>query len=758
MAGNRDNYEQAMRAAFDHSWNRDWKAAIEAYKHALMEFPQDLPATVGLGGVFVELKQPQVALKVFERAVQLAPEDTDALHHLADVQERLGRLEDAAATHARVGQVFARQGKLEEAADAWTQSSRLASNQVQVYLRLAGVLEELGRSEQAAAEYAIVASVVHRQGNKDLAFEYCQEALRLDPGNSKAQAMIKSLQGDRRQPAAAGLGFWDEPVSTPVREKPTGEDIFSLESLAEEEADGRTPAERAQRRALQELADMLFEVGEEDGPDLTTVAVIGQGIDQQTRGLLDDAIHSYLKALKSGLTRMAISFNLGMIYYERMRYDEAIEAFRRSMRDEDYALGSHYALGLTYQKAGKTDRCLEHFVEVVKAVDLETIQPEQAQKLNAIYQQLSDSYIAKGNTEPANIFIRTVMEFFSKLNWQQKAYEARRLMDSLSGGSELMALGEYLETPETEVIVTAMALTGEYMRRNMLRTAAEECFRAIQKVPSYLPLHVRLADIFLQQEHTPEAITKYLAVAEVYQMRGEPEQTIDIYQKVLQLAQMDVKVRTKLIDLLIMRGEADQALEQYLVLADVHYQLAQVDQALEKYLEALRLAPSSTKENSWKVGILHRMGDIYNQRVDWAQAAAAYESIVSVAPHDERAQLALVDLYFKQGQSSKALQALDTLLGIYRKAGKERKILDSLREIVQTRPEEMGLRARLAATYAQQGMAKQAIAEYDALGEMQLEAGLREEAAQTIQTIINLGPDDIEGYRRLFSQIKGGSL
>jgi hypothetical protein len=81
-----------------------------------------------------------------------------------------------------------------------------------------------------------------------------------------------------------------------------------------------------------------------------------------------------------------------------------------------------------------------------------------------------------------------------------------------------------------------------------------------------------------------------------------------------------------------------------------------------------------------------------------------------------------------------------------------------LREAVNARPEEMGLRARLASVYARQGMTKQAIAEYDALGEMQLEAGLREEAAQTIQAIINLGPDDVDGYRRLLVQIKGGSL
>jgi tetratricopeptide (TPR) repeat protein len=290
----------------------------------------------------------------------------------------------------------------------------------------------------------------------------------------------------------------------------------------------------------------------------------------------------------------------------------------------------------------------------------------------------------------------------------------------------------------------------------MLMTAAEECFRAIQKAPTYLPLHVRLADIFLKQEHTQEAVTKYLVVSDVYQMRGDSQQAINIYQRVLRLAPMDVKVRTRLIDLLIVRGEIEQALEQYLMLADVHYQLAQVDQALEEYQEALRLAPSSADETTWKVNVLHRMGDIYNQRVDWAQATAAYESIVTLSSDDERAQLALVDLYFKQGENEKALQTLDSLLGLYQGAGKGQKVLTVLQEAVQTRPEEMGLRARLAAALARQGMAKEAIAEYDALGEMQLEAGLREEAAQTIQTIISLGPDDVEGYRRLYAQIKGG--
>ncbi len=759
MAGNRDVYKQAMRTAFDHSWNQDWKAAIEAYKQALMEFPQDLAATLGLGGAFLELGQLKIALKVFERAVQLAPTDPKALSSLADVQERLGMLEEAAATHTQTGHALAQKGELEEAADAWTRASRLVPDQVEAYLHLAQALEQLNRPEQAAAEYATLAATAQRQGDEDLAIEYCREAIRLNPDNSKAQAILSTIE-KAREAEAIDLSFWGESAPKPARPEPTDEDIFSFESLAAEaeaETGGHSPMDQARRLALQELANMLFEAGSESGPDVTMVATIGRAIDLQTHGLLDEAIENYRKLLKSGLTHTAVFFNLGALYYERRYYDDAVEAFRRSMRDENYALGSHYALGLTYRADGKSDRSLEHFIEVVKTVDLQTVHPEQAAELTAIYQQLTDSYIAKGDTEKANTFTETLLKFFSERNWERKVREARRRMDSMSEDGRLMTLAEYLETPEMEIIVSAMALTAEYIRRNMLMTAAEECFRAIQKAPGYLPLHIRLADIFLKQEHIEEAVTKFLTVADVYQMRGDPQRAISIYHRILRLAPMDVKVRAKLIDLLVTRGEADQALEQYLILADVYYQLAQVDYALEKYHEALRLAPSSANETAWKVDILHRMGDIYNQRVDWAQATKAYEAIVAVAPDDERAQLALVDLYFKQSQKEKALQSLDMLLNLYQSAGKTQKVLAVLREAVQTRPEEMGLRARLAAAYAQQGMTKQAIAEYDALGEMQLEAGLRDEAARTIQTIINLGPDDVDGYRRLYSQIKGGS-
>ena len=266
-----------------------------------------------------------------------------------------------------------------------------------------------------------------------------------------------------------------------------------------------------------------------------------------------------------------------------------------------------------------------------------------------------------------------------------------------------------------------------------------------------------MADILLKQDHPDAAITKFLAVAKVYLIRNQLEKAINIYQKILRLAPMDVTVRSKLIDLYISNHNLEQALDEYLTLANSYYQLAQVDRALEKYNEALRLTTNVENPDPWKLEILSQIGDIYNQRFDWTRASSAYEELRQVSPNDERVLRQLLDLYLKQRKTEQAVEALDSLMDIVQQQNQPGKTLDLLKELAANYPENMFLREKLAATYAENGMKQAAIAEYDALGEMQLEKGLRDKATRTVQAILDLEPEDIEGYRRLLSQIGGGA-
>jgi DNA-binding SARP family transcriptional activator len=115
----------------------------------------------------------------------------------------------------------------------------------------------------------------------------------------------------------------------------------------------------------------------------------------------------------------------------------------------------------------------------------------------------------------------------------------------------------------------------------------------------------------------------------------------------------------------------------------------------------------------------------------------------------------IIDLNYRQGNSVDAIKRLDHLLSMYAKKAQINRIVALLEELVAVYPNDTGLRSRLAAIYRQMGRKQDAVVQLDALGELQLEAGLHEEAANTIRQIIALEPDGIGDYKRLLSQLGG---
>lgn len=746
----------------------NWPEAIKAYRFALAEFPNNEAAIIGFGKANLAIGQGEIAWKAFQQVLKINPGNHQALAFIAEIQEEMGQADAAAETYLRLGNVFAGHHDLDSASEAWLRAIELVPDKIDAYQKLAQALVQQGKARPAARHYLSVAAIYQSREDHESALQQIQEAQALIPNDPGVAAALEALdQGLPIQPDEISelsppeevdlAEFTDEFADSDFFE----EDPFALEN---ELAASRAPVggliESTQQRALEELANVIFE--DDNKAHAATISrdevnlLIVQAIDLQRQDRLSEAINNYRQVTQAGAGRPALYFNLGVLYKDQGQYNDAAKMFKMAAQDRAYQISSQFALGETYAEADNLELAIKHFIETLKIIDLQNISSQKAGTLAETYETLTENYLTRLDPAKANGLITAVRKFFANPTWQQKVAEARAQMDSVTENGTTMSLVEFLETPETEVVITTMALTGEYLKRNFLMTASEECLRSIQKAPSYLPLHVRLADILLKQEHTDEAITKYLYIARVYLMRNQPDQAVNIYEKILRLAPMDVTVRSKLIELYISYHDTEQALEQYLVLADSYYQLAQVDRSLEKYNEALRLAATSPQVNTWKADILSRMGDIYNQRFDWARATTAFEDLLKINPNDERTQRQLIDLYYKQNKVNQATKTLDGLLAIYQKYNPP-KALELLKELTAIYHEDMSLRQRLAVAYAQNGMNREAIKEYDVLGEMQLESGLRSQAMQTIQAIINLEPDDLEGYRRLLAQISGGA-
>lgn len=749
MAGNKRAYENAINAGLNFAWEGQWQKALEAYQQAQAEMPDDSEVHNHMGLAYLELRQPEMALRAYTRASHLAPDDPAPMTRIAAIHEQLGQPHAAADAYYSIAEIHRRRFAWTQAIQFLQQATRLYSDHLQARLALAEIFAELNQAERAAKEYVGLARVLKQHGQLEKALEQCRQALELDPRNADARALAGSLH----------LGG---PVEARGKVPSSGEE-------------GQSPVDIARGKALAELAGIPFEDGEvaeaaeiaafERGrgpaeavakPKLGRSEIdahIARAIDYQTRGMIDEAITFYTKLIDAGVDRPAAHFNLGLLYQQRLRFEPAIAELKKSVRHQQYGLGSHFALGECYKALGRVDEALEHFIQVLKIVDLGTVQRDQADDLMQLYDALAESYVAKGDRAKALEFTNSLAEFLSSKGWEDKAREARRRIDSVSDEGVTMTLAEVLAATNTEAILSAVSLSQEYMKRGALTAATEVCYEAIQSAPTYLPLHIRLAEIFMEDGRIEDAMAKYKVVADLYLVRDEARLAIGVYRRMLRLAPLDVVIRARLIELLVSFGEIDEALEQYVALADSYYQLAQINKALEKYAEALRLVLRSSNETKWRARLLRSMADIKMRRADWREAVELYQQIVALVPDDERSWMNLIELNYKLGGEKGADKTILGMLNSYSARGQGERALALLKEAVRLHPQQMAVRARLARAYMDAGMQEKAVAELDMLGELQLNAGLREQAKATVRYIISLKPNKIEAYRNLLSQL-----
>jgi len=212
----------------------------------------------------------------------------------------------------------------------------------------------------------------------------------------------------------------------------------------------------------------------------------------------------------------------------------------------------------------------------------------------------------------------------------------REQLDSLAGSGMLITLAEAFAEPQAALVTEAIARSSSTSRRICSLPHWRNVSGPFRRsLTIYLYTSERLI-FWSRKGGWKEAVHKYVSVAETYRVRGEVQRAVAVYRKAIETAPMDVNVREHLIQMLIEAGLIDQAIEQYMAVADAYYQLAQTNRAVEKYTEALKYAAQGDPARHWEVNVLHRVGDIYMQRVNWKQAVRAYQRIRRVDGEDEK--------------------------------------------------------------------------------------------------------------------------
>jgi tetratricopeptide (TPR) repeat protein len=734
-----------MNAGHNAAWDQEWDLAIQAYGQAIQEFPEDPEAHIHLGLALLEDGRLDDSLKVYMRAHKLAPDDPIPLEKSADVLERMGRLKEAAQQYINVAEIYFSQRDFDKTIGNWERATRLTPGLVAIHAKLGQLRERIGDRRGAVREYLTLAFNFQRMGDSERALKAAQRALRLDNSNAQVLNTIQAIEAG--SPIAAPL---DDPRSAPARDGRSGMSAPAREGEAIGESDPLGPMGEAMTEALSMLASYVIEETSLDASGADAL----QAMEWQRQALYDEAIGAYLRA-EASLRHPALKLNLGALLVLTNRAQEAIKHLGEATTHPKLNAGAFHALGYAYFKLNEHRRASRFLIQAVQTVDTSlALNQNESEELGSVYDRLLTSL--EGRTEESLAAINArFLRMLEGKDWKQRIAETRRQIEDIMRDQGEQGALDILAAGRSDELTESVSRIDRYIRQGLLILAMDEAHRAVEYAPNYLPVHLRMAEIMMREGRVRNAITKYNIVAKAYLIRNENDRAASILSEVLEMAPLDIEVRENLIELLEAEGRWSEAVDQYIDLAGTYHQLGNFELARETFNAAERIAQRENTAVEQQVRIKHRIADIDQMRLDMRRAQRAYEEIIQLKPDDERAHRMLVDISFRQGNHIEGIRRLDQLLSIHARRKETPKILKALEELVSQYANEPGLRSRLAAIYQQTGRKDEAIKQLDALGELQLEAGLHKEAANTIRKIIALNPPGIDEYRRLLLQLGG---
>jgi tetratricopeptide (TPR) repeat protein len=543
--------------------------------------------------------------------------------------------------------------------------------------------------------------------------------------------------------------------------------------------DGPDPVEEATQKSLQALAGMLFDLtpGEAESRKTSGLqglarsvaeGILARGFDEkaivrhlskaielETKHRETEAVEELKRAIEAGLDHPAAHFNIGALLSKQGRAESAQRSFQRAIQHKDFALASHLLIADYLRDQGKRQEAAGEYLRALSLADSAVVAEDKAPALRQQYDALIARTAQNTDANAVKMLSENVRYLLMRPNWRTGVNEARGQLPGAPANAAPQPVAEILTHANSARLVDALARINTISRSGNFRAAMEEAYGALEFSPSYLPLHIHMADLLLMNDRPQQAIDKLATVARVYSARGESDRSTQTYERIVSISPLDVDARARLIDQLSAQGQTKEAAAQILELADVYYRLAQLDKARETYEKALRVAQGAEVDAAWNVQILHQMADIDMQRLDWRKALLVYEQLRTLAPNDETARLNLVQLNLRLSQEGKANGELDNYLSYLNSRGRDDDAGNFLTTLVDENARFALGHRRLAEYYQQMGKREEAIQAWNKVGELLVEAGDREGAKLAVRAILALKPANADRYQQFLKRLNG---
>ncbi len=624
--------EQSRESARSGSWDEALRAAVMA----LQEFSSDPDARIAAGVALLNTGKLDRALQIFEELRAADAKNAFHLGYIAQIYTRQGNRSAAIASYRALADLHVTQRRPAQALDALRELLKLDPNLDDQRTRLARLYEDAGGVREAAAEYLTLAQRWFAAGRLDDAAGSAEMALRLDPNSREAKDQIVAFR-DAMANAAGVAAPAVVPGNAEVRANLSGmtgalrSQQFQIEKIIEQ-------AIKAQESGDAVAAAGFYEQAIEAGLERADV-FYSLGLLYQDRGDHKAAVGVLTRAAADAEYALSAHFALGSSYQELGQLPQAAQEFEQTIRlvdlesigrtEADDLIAMYESAATIYQQIGDIARAAALYDTLAKFLESKRWGRERAGEFKQRSKELSDRNLfanlrtlgtgaltpppepeaaefepAMGETwgkiRPITDFLRgdrigTTSGLGDKGDPMPVRSEPLRMLDNLPPPPAPTF------APATTLITTGLDeetagwvnLSGKYLDQGLLDAALDACHETLRINMEYLPIHLRMGEIYERQERPEEALTKYQLLIDTYRVRGESEQAIDVYYRFIDLSPDTVNARSRLAEILKQAERTAEATTQLLQVAGTYFRLGQSNKALEEYRRLLQWAPKN---------------------------------------------------------------------------------------------------------------------------------------------------------------------
>lgn len=372
----------------------------------------------------------------------------------------------------------------------------------------------------------------------------------------------------------------------------------------------------------------------------------------------------------------------------------------------------------------------------------------------------AEKLVAKGKIEPAI-----------------KEYE-RLLEDNPNDVNTLNRIGDlWVRINRNDEAVKVFSKIADHYSKDGFFLKAIAIYKKINKLdPSKLDVYAKLADLYAKQGLAMEAKSQYQVLADFYLKHGDPHNALGIYRKISDLDPNSINVHVKLADLYVQNNQTAEALKEYDRVGRMLLKRGMLEEAVQVFRKALKIDPKNTELVDSLVTALIEARDYDNARQivetalesnrehpkllamqariqlgrgDTNGARSTLERALGADPNEPAVRETLADLYLKQNDANRALEMLGPIIERALSRGERGAAVETLNRILRVDSGHTSTLERLVAVYTRLNEETNILASMNSLAEAHISRGKYEDASKVLEKLIQREPQNSQHRTKL---------